>query len=304
MDKTVENSVKHYCEQCQGETNHRILAKETANFDDPDLRIQREYYMLKCMGCEEISFRKETQDFELLYPNRHNEWEPDTRVEIFPFPLRNHKPLYDYLLPDQIGIIYRETLGALKANCNLLAGVGFRAIVEAICLDKRIKGKSLEVKINNLSKNRLITESEAERLHAVRFMGNDSVHEMKVPKESALFAVLKIVEHLLDNLYIIDHNTKPVLDTIITNFDDFKKLLVKKLKNFEKGDEFPLAKFLGKDVRRLNRQEAKFELELIDAIDKGDFTRLTLGSKKQFGTNNSNNLQHFIITRDKESNFY
>jgi hypothetical protein len=290
-------TIKHYCEQCQGETNHQILASETSVFDDPDLRIQREYFMLKCMGCEEISFRKETQDFEIMYPNRHNEWEPEIWVEIFPFPLKNHKPLYDHLLPDQIRVIYRETLGALKANCNLLAGAGFRAIIEAICIDKKITVKTLEGKINSLSKNGLITDQEAKRLHAVRFLGNDSVHEMAVPTEAALVVVLKIVEHLLDNLYIIDHNTKPFLDTVIADFDEFKKLLVENLQNFTKGDEYPLAKFLGKDIRRLNRQQEKFELELIDSINKGNFSLLSLGSKKPFGTKKTDIFQHFIKTK-------
>jgi len=150
------------------------------------------------------------------------------------------------------------------------------------------------MKYKNTTANKLITDKEAERLHAVRFLGNDSVHEMAVPKEKALYVVLEIVEHLLNNLYIIDHHAKPVLDMYITDFEDFQVLLLKKLKTFNTGDEFPLAKFLEKDVRRLNGKIANFETDLIANIQAGEFKRLTLGAVKPFGINSTDNHQHFI----------
>ena len=125
-------------------------------------------------------------------------------------------------------------------------------------------------------------------------MGNDSVHEMAVPKEKALYAVLEIIEHLLKNLYIIDEQAKPFLDTFISEFEDFEELLLKKIKRFKAGDDFPLAKYLDKDVRRLNGQITRFETELIAAINNGDFVQLTIGTIKPFGTSGSETFQHFV----------
>lgn len=287
-------SIKHYCDNCQGETNHHIISQKKISSDDPEYNIVWKYYMLQCMGCELISFRIETHDYETSYPDEYNNWTHDITVRIFPTPLKNHKALSEYILPTQIRTVYNEAVEALKTNCNLLSGVGFRAVVEAVCIDKNITGRTLEAKINNLSKNRLITDKETERLHAVRFMGNDSVHEMAVPKEKALYVVLEIVEHLLKNLYIIDHHAKPVLDTFINDFEEFEELLLKKIKRFKTGDDFPLAKYLDKDVRRLNGQISKFETELITAINNGTFNRLSIGTIKSFGTNNAETFQHFI----------
>jgi hypothetical protein len=247
------------------------------------------------MGCERISFRKETHDYEIAFPDDYDSWTYPISVDIYPLPLKNHRAIDEqYILPFQIRTVYMETIKALKANCFLLAGVGFRAVIEAVCIDKLITGRNLDTKINNLCKNRFITDKEMERLQAVRFMGNDSVHDMTVPKENAIYVVLEIIEHLLKNLYIIDHHAKPVLDTFINDFEDFEKMLIEKIMKFKKGDEFPLAKYLGKDVRRLNGQIEKFEAELIATINKGDFDFLTIGAVKKFGTNSTNNFQHFI----------
>jgi hypothetical protein len=240
-------------------------------------------------------FRIETHDYESAYPDEYNNWNHDVQIELLPYPLKNRRPIREhYSLPKNIRIAYIESIEALKTNCFLLAGVGFRAVIEALCLDKKITGKNLEAKINNLNRNRLITDKETERLHAVRFLGNDSVHEMAVPKKETLYVVLEIIEHLLKNIYLIDKQAKDYLDTYINNFEEFENLLLKKLRNFKTGDDFPLAKYLEKDVRRLNGQISIFESELIQNIQSNNFEFLTIGDIKSFGANTTDTFQHFI----------
>ncbi len=289
--------VKNYCNHCQSETNHSIIATKTIAMADPDYSLDWKHFMLECLGCESISFRVETHDYEASYPDEYDNWTHDISVRIYPFPLKNHRPIKEiYLLPSEIRTVYDESVEALKSSCFLLAGVGFRAVIEAVCIDKKIIGRTLEAKINNLLKNRLIADKEAERLHAVRFLGNDSVHEMAVPKEQALYVVLDIIEHLLKNLYLIDKSAKTVLDTYITEMKEFEQLLFKELKKFNVNDDFPLAKYIGKDVRRLNGQISQFETALIDRINKGEFKLLSIGNVKVFGTNATHQFQHFIKT--------
>jgi hypothetical protein len=293
--KTDKTIIKSYCGTCQNETNHFILNSKRIRLKDPEYHFETFHYMLECCGCETISFRIEGHDYESAYPDQYDNWTHDISVNIYPSPLKNHRPISErHLLPPEIKTVYSEAIEALKANCKLLAGVGFRAVIEAICIDKNIIGRNLEVKITKLLTNKFITDKEAERLHAVRFLGNDSVHEMAVPKEKALYVVLEIVEHLLNNLYIIDHHAKPVLDMYITDFDDFQEFLLKKLKLFNASDEFPLAKFLEKDVRRLNGQIATLESSLITKIQSGEFQRLAIGAVKPFGTNSTESHQHFV----------
>ncbi len=293
---TEITSLKSYCENCQFETNHSILFKKVLRSQSEEYNCATIYLTVQCMGCDSISFRKEFHDFFDAFPDDYGNWVYDTTLTLFPQTLKNHKDFNDqHLLPDKIQTVYNESLEAIKANCRLLAGVGFRAVVEAICIDKAITGRSLELKINNLLKSRFITDKEAERLHAVRFMGNDSVHEMAVPNENALYVVLEIIEHLLNNLYIIDNHAKKVIDGIITNQNEFEKLLLEKLYYYKKDDDFPLAKFLSKDVRRLNGQINNFEVELKNQITSSKFTKLKIGDVKNFGTNPSAPSQHFIV---------
>jgi len=115
--------------------------------------------------------QNEGHDYESSYPDEYDNWTHDISVNIYPSPLKNHRPISErHLLPAQIKTVYSESIEALKADCKLLAGVGFRAVIEAICIDKNITGRNLEVKITKLLTNKLITDKEAERLHAVRFM--------------------------------------------------------------------------------------------------------------------------------------
>lgn len=124
-------------------------------------------------------------------------------------------------------------------------------MIEAICIDQSIPGRNLEVKINNLVKHKLITEKDAYRLHSIRFLGNDSVHEMDVPKKFKITIALNIIESLINSLYIIDIRAKEHLDTIIANYDEFKDLLLKKIFNIQVGEEKSIKEILCKDFRRI-----------------------------------------------------
>lgn len=290
-----EKLLKNFCSRCHGETNHRALFTKQVHNDPDEYDIRWSYKMLECLGCERISYRTDTHDIESAYPDEYGQWTYDKSTDIFPSPLKGHKPLSEtYVLPEKIRIVYSEAIDAFKANCYLLAGVGFRAVIEAVCIDKQIAGRSLESKINNLAKNRLITDKEADRLHSIRFIGNDSVHEMAVPKERALYIVLDIIEHLLKNLYLIDHQAKGQIETITSTYVEFIELLEKHLKEYKVGDEFPLAKYLGKDTRRLSGRLSEFEAALIEEIKTGNYKHLKIGKLEKFG-NSKGDVQHFVI---------
>ena len=286
---------KNYCQRCNFDTNHNVLKKESLRSDNEDYDYIIEYMIVQCLGCERISFRKEFIDIESAYPNEFGDWIPDVSVDNYPKRLKIQRTLENtYILPDKIKFVYEESIRALNADCLLLTGVAFRAVIEAICIENKIPGRDLQKKINNLVKKKLITEKEAHRLHSIRFLGNDSVHEMKIPKEESLKIVLNIIEHLLNNLYLIDHNSGQHLETVISKFNQLTDLLDYRLSSFSKDDEIPLAAILGKNVRRLNGQLIDFEKKLIDKINKGEYNLLSIGKKEKFG-NSQNEVQHFVI---------
>jgi hypothetical protein len=287
---------KSYCQRCDYNTNHKVLHKESIRSDyEEGFDYAVEYMILKCMGCERISFREVFINLEVSYPDQDGDWQPEITVTTYPEELKVKKKLENtFELPEKIKLIYKEAINAYNANCLILTGVAFRAVIEAICIEEKISGSNLEKKINNLVKQKLITEKEANRLHSIRFMGNDSVHEMKVPKKRGLETVLNIINHLLNNLYLIDTDSHGVLETIIVKFQDFEMLLNKCIRKFNPGDEIPLAKILSKDVRRLNGRIADYEHELIEKINNGEYKKLEIGKVDSYG-NDSTQRQHFKI---------
>jgi len=186
-----------------------------------------------------------------------------------------------YLLPEKIYTLYQEVLAALWVGSYTLAAGGLRAIVEATCVVLKIRGDELTGKISKLQEKGYISQKEADRLHAIRFMGNDSLHQMRVPDEDQVIIVLEITEHLLDSLFLLDMRAKEVrLETVISDYKEFLKLLKSKLKAVEPHTEISLKKILGLSARRLDRHFQHFEEQLIEQIKEGSFPFLTLGENK------------------------
>jgi hypothetical protein len=283
---------KSYCKTCDFETNHAVLKDESVNGNE-DYNCNINFMIVSCKGCDSISFREEFIDFENAYPDENNNWHPEITISTYPKKEIQQKLESAWVLPEKIKCVYLESIRAYNADCYLLSGVGFRAVIEAICIDKNVTGRDLAKKIDNLTKQKLITEKEAQRLHSIRFIGNDSVHEMSIPEKSKLLIVLNIIEHLLNNLYIIDYEMKNQLETVIGFYPEFEVLLNVNLKNMNVGDEYPLAKILGKSVRRLHGKVQDFENELVAQITNGTYNKLSVGKIATHGTN-SNPVQHFI----------
>jgi hypothetical protein len=83
------------------------------------------------------------------------------------------------------------------------------------------------------------------------------------------------------------------LETVIDSFEKFTELILLNLNSIKEGDEVPLAKIFGKQVRRLNGKLNQFENELIDKINLKLYDKLSLGKKDTYG-NSSTQVQHFI----------
>jgi hypothetical protein len=271
-----EKKVSNYCSSCNGVRNHIVLYETIVDTSNEDYHCQWVYSIVECLGCDNVSFRSVFEDLESLHYDNDENYQT---VYNYPVTINGHSKIRRaWDLPQQVATVYHESLDAFANGCHLLTGVGFRAIIEAVCIDKGIKG-SLKVKINKLLSNKLITKKEAERMHAVRFLGNEAVHEMTLPKKESLFAVLGIVEHLLNNLYIIDSELEKIseLKQIISDFHGFSNLLTTKLRKQKIGEEFTIQELLGMDFERVEESIIIFENELISKINKAEIEYLSIG---------------------------
>lgn len=282
------------CASCDRDTWHDILCSHQESTGG-ECRIDTIHQIVQCRGCSSTSFRKVVLDIESAYPVDDDEWHIPEDIYCFPSVLKGHKELQDvWDLPKMVREIYTQSVQAIKDNSNILAGIGLRATIEAICNDRNISGKILDKRIDGLTKAGLISQADAERLHAIRFLGNDAAHEIKNAESKNLLIALRIIEHLLVNIYILDGEADGKLETIVKTSKQFLTLLEAKLPAFPAGQEVPLAKILGKEMRRFHGYFSTHEKYLIDQINTGAYARLALG-KLDVYAGSKEQLQHFIV---------
>lgn len=282
------------CASCDRETWHDVLSFHVDSTGD-DYRIDTIHQIVQCRGCSTTSFRKVVQDIEGAYPIDDDEWHVPEDIYCFPSVLKGHKELEDvWDLPKTVREIYTQSVQAIKDDSNILAGIGLRATIEAICNERSISGKTLDKRIDGLFKAGLISQTDAERLHAIRFLGNDAAHEIKNADPKNLLIALRIIEHLLVNIYILDGEADGKLETIIRTSTQFLSLLDSKLPAFPSGEEIPLAKILGKEMRRFHGYFSTHEQYLVAQIHSGAYTKLKLG-KHDVYAGSKEKLQHFVV---------
>lgn len=279
MNTSENKTVKCFCSVCNQNTHHTVIASHSIGAEsDDDFWWHQDYRMVKCCGCDNVSFDIETVDESTV------DYDPVDGNEIL-VPQHTSYPVKEGLIgyldntwnfPGDVYGIYKETIDALNGECFRLAAAGFRAIIEAICNDKKIGLKNLEAKINALKKSGYITEADRNRLHTVRFMGNDAVHQIARPDRESLMLVLEIINGILTNLYIIDDKVSSKLECPIKTLEEFVYLLDEGLKSKQVGDIDILKNLLPVNRRLIKEDMSKFETALQNAITDGTYSKLEL----------------------------
>lgn len=228
--------IKCRCASCNRSTNHNVLKEVKQPIDDGEGWWEEStYQIIQCAGCEEITFRKLYTDSQMQqYYDPEFDDVPYSQ-ELFPKRDRNTRNIkVTRNLPKNLTTIYRETIDAFNNGQYILCSAGLRTLIEGICLDKEITGKevvttrgktkistSLESKIDGLSINRFLTEENSKALHELRFLGNDSLHELNLPDVDDLITAIDIIELTLSNIYELSHKTRKLRSSA-----EFKKMLL------------------------------------------------------------------------------
>jgi hypothetical protein len=207
--------LKVFCLNCKIETNHRVVGEHIQEFSNEEFYFEYKYQIIECLGCEAISFRKESFDRDAYdYQTESHIIE----VELFPGRDVHYRVIKNYFhAPDKVQHVYKEAINAFNNNLPVLCAAGLRAVIEGICNEEGLnieesnnEGKitkkeiwGLEKKIARLFSSGYLTKQHAQTLHELRFMGNEAVHQLDPPSTKALLLAIEIIEHTLDNLYEI-----------------------------------------------------------------------------------------------------
>ncbi|WP_412724200.1 DUF4145 domain-containing protein [Alteromonas sp. D210916BOD_24] len=273
----MTESIWNNCSSCGRSTKHQVITRKSVISPPNEYHSEAIYFMLECNGCESICFRREYHDYEDYFQVGEDEFEHSTEVAIFPNFIDGHVPIHSlWRVPTIVKDIYEESLKAIRESAYTLAGLGLRATIEAICNDKKIKGKNLQTRINAMQRSGMISKSDANRLHAIRFMGNDAAHEIKKSSHQSVLIALKIIEHMLLSVYLLEAEVNKHLEPPLANLSEAKTLLKEKLIFLEPNSVFTFSKWVGTSKRRFEESFSQIEAEVIDLIKNGDFTWVEL----------------------------
>lgn len=278
---------KAYCRTCATQTHHRVITMKTVSPpEEVDYNCNMQHMLIECMGCDEVSYLYEFHDFESYYEGGYGSDGYNIDRKQYPRAIEGHKELDGiYVLPGLIKKIYGETIDAISVQSYTLGSIGLRAIIEAICNDKKVAGKSLLTRIKKMAIMGLVSKADAERLHGIRFLGNDAAHEIKEAKAKAVLLALDIVEHILKSVYIFEDSVDSYLEIPFKRYTDLKHSLLKQLKRLSVGHQFTLKSWLGSESRRFIDNCDSLEDELIKDIEAGKFAQVShLGKKDESGT--------------------
>jgi Domain of unknown function (DUF4145) len=195
------------CLYCHVGTKHAVLQSVDVDGEDPrwDYYNTNSYQIVQCKGCESISFRKVHTDSENYEYDEESQgsYYPET-VELYPSRIAGRRKLDKmHFLPLTVQRIYGETYFALINKQPILAGIGIRALVEAVCKEENALGRDLEKRIDDLVLKGILTQAGADILHGTRLMGNMAAHQVKPHTDEELAVAMDVVENLLYNVYLL-----------------------------------------------------------------------------------------------------
>jgi hypothetical protein len=276
-------SEKYFCRKCENKTNHKIIfTKETGSnepYEEDYSKFSENYHVIECLGCESISFLKLYGDPFMIRPgNNAHTTEHYFEEEIFPLTLQNSKVLEElWFVPITIKEIYLEMILAFKSKALRLTAAGQRATIEAICNHLKIKKETLAVRIDLLHTNGYLSLKESKRLHSIRFLGNDAVHEIEKPSETQLHILLNILNHLISNLFIHDQLLHGNLETMISEVDEMIDVINNNIHRNMIGGNYSAKSLLGKSFRRIKANHfLKLEGEFLEKVKKNKLEYLKI----------------------------
>jgi len=198
------------CNTCKLQTNHGLKAIHTRHMEEeydandpyafaqPTWWVDFEYRLWVCLGCDtavlEEAITPYTEDtYSTFYPNRKGD-----QLDIKNF----------IRLDDKLRAVYREVVQSYNAGLRIICGMGLRALLEGICVNKGITDKKaygLEAKLGKLEEYTHLPSNIVESLYSFKFIGDDAAHRLEATSQEELKLAIKVMEHLLTFLYDMEY---------------------------------------------------------------------------------------------------
>jgi hypothetical protein len=203
------SNTRFYCNVCRNKTWHEVAIEYQQTYHDNFWGYDRllQAQILKCCGCEYLSFRL----FE--HPM---EFQEKGEIQEYVYPEREFKKrkrVYIFTLPRDVSKLYRQTLKAYDNELYLLSAIGLRALLEAVVikrLDPSEYSRSIHSKIEALRK--YFNSDVIDTLQEFRFMGNQAVHSLQEPAKLDIHRALNVIEAIMMGFSGVEDSVKSFKD--------------------------------------------------------------------------------------------
>lgn len=222
-----------FCNNCRCETEHTCEGehyRDYPNYYDRGMIgfVERQGYRLWiCSGC-----KTGTLEDYYIFDVLSDDYKDEDMWQTTYYPERNKLQIKSKefkQLTRKLTNIYRETLGAYNNNLAILCTLGIRSLLEGICADKKMAGKNLQEKIDNMVN--ILPKNIVSNLHSIRFIGNEAAHELSAPSADELRLAIELCEDLLNFIYELDYKAR--------SLNTSRKLRRKKSKKIKGIKAFP-----------------------------------------------------------------
>jgi len=117
-------------------------------------------------------------------------------------------PQWYATLPAKIHEMLLEVRYALQKELSALPSMGLRSVIDMVCNNQVGDIGSFAEKLHNLEEKRVITPKKKKIIETALEVGHASIHRAHFPTAKNLQVVMDIVDHLLEELYVLDKTSE------------------------------------------------------------------------------------------------
>lgn len=126
----------------------------------------------------------------------------------------NDFPQWYAELPANIHEMLLEVRYSLKKQLSALPSMGLRSVIDMICNEWVGDVGGFAEKLHKLEEKKFITPKKRQIIENIIEVGHASVHRGHFPKLEDLQVVMDIVDHLLEELYILDKTSESLRESV------------------------------------------------------------------------------------------
>lgn len=204
---------KAFCNSCSGERNHHILFSKLDQESTDYGSYYCKYQIIQCLGCEYVHFLKECGEDDNLQP--YYDIDGNTQYEHYPdihlYPPKEQIQLQFIKFDSNSSLVskyFDESVAAFNNDLILLSAIGLRACLERFCHYNEIIEGNLKGEIDKLKQKNIILKDEHKQLHGIRFLGNESAHEVLPQiKKKQIISAIQVFENIFLRVYNLNETT-------------------------------------------------------------------------------------------------